>query len=167
MSMEQKDKQEEAQRFLSFALGNEGFAIPLLTVKEVIALPEITALPGTPPHFLGIMNLRGQIIPIVDLRLKLKTRKAGGEGSENAVVILDLAQVCVGVVVDSVDSVLTLGKSQVSPSPQVETSLNTDYLQGVARVGEKLVLLLDVQQVLDLEDKKIISQQQQTKPKAA
>ena len=92
------------ERYLCFSLGEETFAIPLLSVREVIAVPEITRVPQTPAHFMGIMNLRGQVISILDLRTKMgiKVQKT----SETPVIICDLSPLCVGVVVDSIQAVL-------------------------------------------------------------
>jgi purine-binding chemotaxis protein CheW len=85
-------------RYLSFSLGTEEYAIPLLAVKEVIAMPEFTSVPYTPSHFLGIMNLRGQVISVMDLRKKLGIKP--GSTAETAVIICDLSPLCIGVVVD-------------------------------------------------------------------
>jgi purine-binding chemotaxis protein CheW len=155
--MEQNQTESlDLQRYLNFLLGSEQFAIPLLAVKEVIAIPSITPLPETPSYFLGLMNLRGQVIPIVDLRIKLQIKKSESSLSENAVIILDLESVCIGLVVDSVSSVLSIEKSQISDCPEIETKLNARYLDGIARLDEKLVLLINVFHVLNIEDKKLI-----------
>lgn len=100
--MSEQDAGGVSQRYLTFRLAQEFFAIPLLQVKEVIAMPEVTPVPQTPPHFIGIMNLRGQVITVLDLRLKLGIKPQ--KGAETAVVIRDLADVSVGVVVDSVEA---------------------------------------------------------------
>ena len=138
-------------RFLAFALCNEEYAVPLLKVREVIALGDITPVPHTPAHFKGIMNFRGLVISVIDLRVKFKMQKAE-IGPETAIVILDLSPLCLGVVVDSVDSVLALTEEQISPSPDIESSVNNEYITGVARVDKKLILILDIEKTLSVDD---------------
>jgi purine-binding chemotaxis protein CheW len=140
----------EIQRFLAFSLGQEQFAVPLLSVKEVIAMPEYTPVPYTPAHFLGIINLRGQVISVIDMRTKFGIKPENS--AETAVIICDLAPLCVGIVVNSVNSVLSLTHSQINPKPQIESSKKTDHITGVTKIGERLCLLLYIAKALDLQD---------------
>ena len=149
------------QRFLAFSLGKEQYAVPLLQVKEVIGMIETTPMPYTPNYFRGIMNLRGQVISVIDLRLKFKMTKTSSE--QETIIILDLAPLSLGIVVDSVDSVLALSSEDISPSPDVETNIKTDYLMGVARKDKRLILLLDIAKTLSVEDLKAMKQQQASK----
>lgn len=155
--------QDEVNRFLNFTLGEEEFAIPLLSVKEVIAVPETTPIPHTPPHFLGIMNLRGQVISIIDLRKKFSMSAKNTE--ETSVIILDLKTQFLGVVVDSVNSVLAIKNSEVLEKPMIESSKSTEYITGVFRKNDHLVLLLDIFKTLSQEDK--TAMQKSTPVKAA
>ncbi len=138
-------------RFLAFALCNESYAVPLLKVREVIALGEITTVPYTASHFKGIMNLRGQVISVMDLRVKFKMQRADTT-AETAIVILDLSPLCIGVIVDSVDAVLALSSEDIIPPPDLESTISSDYLTGVARVDKKLVLILDIEKTLSVDD---------------
>ncbi len=142
-------------RYLCFGLGQEEFAIPLLTVKEVIGMPEITSVPQTPAHFMGIMNLRGRVISIMDLRLKMNIKPAPSE--ETTVIILDLGDYNLGMVVDRVNAVLALSDEQISEKPIIETGKATDYITGVFRKDERLVLLIDIGKALSIEDKSAIA----------
>ncbi len=137
------------ERYLTFSLGTEDFAIPLLKVKEVIALTEVTPLPQTPPYFLGIMNLRGQVITVLDLRTKLGIKPA--KNQETVVVICDLGTLCVGVVVDSVNSVVPVSEDKISPKPDM-TGAKSDSIIGVYQDEKNLVLLLDISKTLNLTD---------------
>ncbi len=158
--------QGDGARYLCFMLGEESYAIPLLSVKEVIAPPEITPVPQTPPYFLGIMNLRGQIISVMDLRTKLSIKPSAS--SETSVIICDLISSSIGIVVDSIDSVLSPTREALSAKPEIQSQRNTDYIEGVFRNGEQLVLLLDVVKTLSLGDHQVISQAvQPSRPKAA
>jgi purine-binding chemotaxis protein CheW len=141
-----------AGRYLAFSLGAESFAVPLLSVREVIAMPEVTPVPHTPAHFLGIMNLRGQIISVIDLRTKFKFKTQSTQSDETAVVICNLNGVTLGVVVDSVNYVLTVDSKQIQDKPQIERSVKSEYILGVTQKDDKLVLLVDLAQALDVSD---------------
>jgi len=148
-----------SERYLSFSLGAEEYAVRLLKVKEVIARPEITPVPQTPPYFLGIMNLRGQVISVLDLRLKLGIKAQ--QNSETAVIIFDLETVTIGVVVDSVNSVLAPSPEHISEKSDLQISSSHEYVEGVYRNDKRLVLFLNIAQALgfaDLERSKQISQ---------
>lgn len=149
----------QGSRYLSFSLGNERFAIPLLSVKEVIAIPEVTPIPFTPAHFKGIMNLRGQVISIIDLRQKMNIKSQ--PTAESAVVICDLSPLCLGVIVDSVDSVLSLEENEIKPRPDIESKQNVDYIIGVVEREKRLVLLLEIARALSVDDMRSIASQKQ------
>lgn len=139
----------QLERYLSFSLGAEEYAMPLLKVREVIAVPEVTPIPQTPSYFLGIMNLRGQVISVMDLRTKLGIKASNG--AETAVIICDLSPVSIGVVVDSVNAVLSPRSDEVSEKPDVQGSRTTEYITGVYRRGNGLVLFLDLAKMLDVK----------------
>lgn len=141
----------EKNRYLAFSIANEEFAIPLLVVKEVVALPETTRVPHTPTHFLGIMNLRGQVISIFDMRIKFNMKVENGP--ETAVIICDFGQLCFGVVVNSVDSVLTLSADEIKAKPDIDGRHNSEYITGIFNVAGRLILLLDIAKALNVEDR--------------
>lgn len=145
----------ELSRFIEFSLGNEDYAIPLLMVREVISVPDTTPIPKSPTHFLGIMNLRGQVISVVDLRKKLKVEAK--QDKEEAVIIVDIGGMNIGVVVDSINRVLAFSSDEVSEMPEVENQLNTHYIFGVYKKENSLTVLLDIAKVLDLKDLDMIN----------
>jgi purine-binding chemotaxis protein CheW len=142
-------------RFLCFSLGVEEYAVPLLSVREVIGMPDVTPIPFTPNHFKGIMNLRGQVISVIDLRTKFNIKPS--EKPETSVIICDIGESSLGVVVDSVNSVIHPEANEISSRPTIESSKNTDFISGVYRRGEDLVLLLDVNKALSVDDRNAIS----------
>jgi purine-binding chemotaxis protein CheW len=146
---------DQNHSFLRFSLANELFAMPLLLVREVIAYPEITEIPNTPKHFLGIMNLRGQIISIIDLRDKLHIKN--DFTPETTVIICDLVSCTIGIVVDSVDSVLNIQQSEIKQKPDFQGPSATDYITGIVNLDGHLVLLIDISKALDLKDKEMAS----------
>ena len=147
----------EQKRYLSFSLGHEDYAIPLLNVKEVIAVPEITAIPFTPNYFLGIMNLRGQVISLIDLRQKLGIKS--DKDAEASVIICDISPLVIGVVVDSINAVVSPTQSELSEKPDIQGSRNTEYITSVYRRDNRLVLLLEISKALGLEDLRLATQQ--------
>ncbi len=143
------------ERYLCFSLGSEGYAIPLLTVKEVIALPEVTPVPNTPSHFLGIMNLRGQVISIIDLRAKMGIKAS--PTSETAVVICDLNNLSLGIVVDAINSVLHPKADEVAERPNLSGNKAAEYVTAVYHHGgDKMLLFLDLNKVF-AEDLKLVN----------
>lgn len=137
-------------KYICFNLGIEKYAIPLLTVKEVIRVPEITAVPQTAPHFLGIMNLRGQVISIMDLRKKLNLTESNSV--ETTVMVLNFGKNHLGVVVDCINYVVSLSDADISDKPVVSSNQNTDYITGVYRKENELILVLDIAKALSVEE---------------
>jgi purine-binding chemotaxis protein CheW len=160
MSIGEMNKQNsgnsEVFRFLEFSLGTEDYAIPLLSVREVISVPETTPIPKAPVHFLGIMNLRGQVISVVDLRTKLKI-KPKENNHEESVIIVDINGMNLGIVVDSINKVLAFTEESINEVPEIETQVNAEYIQGVFRKDDSLTVLLDVAKVLDIKDIKALA----------
>lgn len=147
-----------ADRFLAFSLGPEEYAIPLLAVREVIAVPDITPVPQSPTHFLGIMNLRGQVISVLDLRTKFGIKPQSTE--ETSVIILDLQDHALGVVVDSVNSVVSPSADQMSDPPEMEGNRNADAITKVFRKENNLVLILDIFKTLSKDDRSALARSQ-------
>ena len=141
---------KSSERYLSFTLGDQHFAIPLLAVREVIALPEVTKIPYAPAYFCGIMNLRGTVIAVIDLRKKLQINPAAHR--EETVIISDLGQITMGVVVDSVDLVLNVDKEHVLPKPSMQTAVKSDYITAVYHHKDQLIIFLDLIKSLNVED---------------
>lgn len=148
-------KGDTSGRFLCFTLGKEKFAIPLLQVKEVLGNVETTAIPQAPPHFKGIMNLRGQVISVIDLRTKLKIGKPDIT-PETTIIIMDFAPLCLGVIVDSVDCVAMYEGKDLSEPPDTDSSMKADFITGVARTENSLTLILDLKAMLNTNDFKVI-----------
>lgn len=136
------------KRFLCFEVNEQQYAIPLLVAKEVIAVPQITPVPGSDSANLGIINLRGQIISLYDLRLKLGLKRNIHE--KTIAIILDSENASAGVVVDSVDSVLTLEDDQISPPTKIDSSNMGRNIKGVCKHDSKLILVIDIGGVFNL-----------------
>ena len=150
-----------SHRYISFSLAGKEYAIPLLSVKEVIAIPEITLTPFSPAHFLGITNLRGQIIPIMDLRLKMGF--TANNTPETVVIICDLQGINLGIMVDSVNSVISPESNEIAEAPDMESYRDTEYILGIYKQEKMLTLIIDLGKLLDSPDFKFLKSQQSHK----
>lgn len=148
----------EDRRFLVFSLGNEQFAIPLLKVKEVIAAVETRPVPQSPPHFKGLLDLRGLVISIIDLRTKMKINKKE-VGATPSIIILDYGTEPLGVIVDSVDYVFNLNPDEISPPPTIHSGTQSDFITGVFSKDKKMILLLDILSALGVDELKLLKKQ--------
>lgn len=147
---------ENANRYIEFSLGHERYALPLMMVKEVISVPVPTPIPNSAPHFLGIVNLRGNIISIIDLRSKLKIKK-NADLPEESVIIIDAGISLMGIVVDSINKVLTFKEGELSDMPAVETQVDAGFISGIYKSEKDLVILLDIAKVLDVKDRELLA----------
>lgn len=138
------------QRYLVFRLGDEKFGVPLLSVREVIGVPEVTPVPNMPSYFKGIMNLRGQVISVMDMRAKLGLKP--NASGESVVVIFDLNPLSIGVIVDSVEYVLNADPASLSDKTDVLGSKKNEYITQIYRAEEGLILFVDISKALSLED---------------
>lgn len=147
MFNKEKNASLETQRFLEFNLGDESYAIGLLKVKEVITPPEITPIPKAPAYVCGLINLRGTVLTVIDLRRKLGIQPTQ-DVSQNAVIIFDLDERFVGVVVDSIQKVLNISESGIKPVPDSDGQ-SMSHLLGILHHDDKLTMWLDPKMLLD------------------
>lgn len=144
-------QQADSHQYLSFALGNEAYAIDILKVQEIRGYEAVTPIANTPAYIKGVTNLRGNIVPIVDLRLKFNV----GEASYNeftVVIILNLGARVVGIVVDGVSDVVLLKGGDIRPAPQFSSVFDTRYVSGLAMVGEQMLIVVDIEQLIRSSD---------------
>ena len=139
-----------AGRYICFTLGNEKFAIPLLQVKEVIGNIDITPVPQSPAFYEGIMNLRGQIIPVIDLRTKLGIKK--GPSKEVTIIILDFDPHSLGVIVDSIESVNSYESKDISVAEEADLFIKAEFILGVAKKEKELTMILHLKAILHIAD---------------
>jgi purine-binding chemotaxis protein CheW len=140
-----------AQEYLSFQLGSVEYGIDLLKVQEIRSYEAPVRIAGTPAHVRGVLNLRGVIVPVVDLRLQLGLAEAGFD-QFTVNIILHLAQGTVGAVVDAVSDVTQLTQEQIRPAPQFDGAVDADYITGVGTLGDderqRMLLLLDIEKLM-------------------
>ncbi|MGV1099900.1 chemotaxis protein CheW [Thiovibrio sp. JS02] len=142
---------ELAGKYLTFSLGKEDYGVGILSVREIIGVMEITAVPHTPTYIKGVINLRGRVIPVLDLRLKFGMSPQ--EYNERTCIIVvevqgQTAPVQVGMVVDSVSEVLNVAAGEIEPPPSLGTSAETENILGMAKIKGEVKILLDVDKVV-------------------
>lgn len=139
------------QEFLVFTLGDEEYGIDILKVQEIRGCDQVTRIANTPAFIKGVTNLRGVIVPIVDLRIKFS--QVDVDYNDNTVVIvLNLGQRVVGIVVDGVSDVLSLTAEQIRPAPEFAVTLSTEYLTGLGALGDRMLILVNIEKLLNSEE---------------
>jgi purine-binding chemotaxis protein CheW len=141
--------------FLTFALGEQQYGVDILKVQEIRGYEGVTTIPNTPPHIKGVINLRGTIVPVLDLRIKFHLGEARYDGF-TVMIILNLGTRTVGVVVDSVSDVVQLRAEQIRPAPALGAGVDARYLVGVGVIDKRMVLLIDIERLLGAEDLALI-----------
>lgn len=152
---EQSEKQHlsgEQVQVVSFHLGNEEYGVDISGVQEIIRMVEITHVPRAPRFMQGVINLRGQLIPIIDLRTRFGMNAAEHTKSTR-IVVTEIGTKKVGIIVDSVSEVLNIPIEQVEEAPEMIAGVGTEYIQGVGKVNERLIVLLDLTMVITGDEK--------------
>jgi len=142
----------ETVQVVSFHLGTEEYGVDISQVQEIIRMVEITHVPRAPHFMEGVINLRGQLIPIIDLRTRFSMQRAEHTKSTR-IVVTEIGSKRVGIVVDSVSEVINIPLESVEPAPDMIAGVGTEYIQGVGKVGERLIILLDLTMVISGEEK--------------
>ena len=140
-----------ATEVLSFRLGAEEYALSILKVQEIRGYDNVTRIASAPDYLKGVVNLRGIIVPVIDMRIKLNIGKATYDAF-TVVIVLNINGHTIGVVVDSVSDVVTLTPDQVKPAPDLGASVAAEYLQGLGTVGERMLILLDIDKLLSSDE---------------
>jgi len=144
-----------AGEFLTFVLGSEAYGLEILKVQEIRGYDAVTQIANTPAFIKGVINLRGKIVPIVDLRVKFNMGKV--EYNEfTVVIILNLGGRVVGIVVDGVSDVMQLDESQIRAVPDIVASIDTQYITGLASVGEKMFILVDIEKLMNSQEMQLM-----------
>jgi len=150
----------EQEQFLTFLLGGEPFAISILVVKEIIEYGQLTAVPMMPDFIRGVINLRGQVLPVIDLSARFG-RQQSEIARRTCVVIVEMdndgEKQDVGVVVDSVSEVMDIAANAIQPAPAFGAKIRADFISGMVEVGERFVIILNVDQVLSIDEMAVLA----------
>lgn len=139
-------------QLVTFSIAEEEFGVEILRVQEIIRLMPITRVPNAPPAVEGVINLRGKVIPVIDLRRRFEMDAAEAD-EHTRIIVMDLHDRVVGFVVDAVREVLRIEGSAIEPPPQVVSGIGSEYLKGMGRIDDRLLILLDLDRLLSDSEK--------------
>jgi purine-binding chemotaxis protein CheW len=138
-------------KYLTFFMGDEEYGIEILKVRDIIGMMAITPVPRTPEFVKGVLNLRGKIIPVIDLRTKFRLDTTVKE-TQTCIIVVDLGKIKMGIVIDKVSEVLDIASKDIEKTPSFGVNLNTDFILGMGKIAERVVILLDINLVLTEEE---------------
>ena len=145
----------ENREFLVFSLGDEEYAIDILKVQEIRGYENVTRIANAPEFIKGVTNLRGVIVPIVDLRIKFHFDKVE-YGGQTVVIVVNVADRVVGIVVDGVSDVMTLTPDQIKPAPEFGVTLSSDFLSGLGSLDDRMLVLVDIDKLLTSDEMALV-----------
>ncbi|KUO52798.1 MAG: chemotaxis protein CheW [Desulfitibacter sp. BRH_c19] len=154
MSTTENVRREEEQ-LVVFNLSGETYGVDISTVREIIRMQIITEVPRTPDFVEGVINLRGKVIPVIDLHKRFDLRLVE-ETSQSRIMVVEVENITVGMIVDSVSEVLRIPKDNIDPPPPVISGVDSAYLRGVGKLENRLIILLDLNQVLHEKEKETL-----------
>jgi purine-binding chemotaxis protein CheW len=153
----------ETTQYLTYKLGDETFALDITKVREVLDFTTVTKVPRTPEFMRGVINLRGSVVPVVDLRLKFGMTKT--ENSVNTCIIITEVAVdgdttILGCLADSVQEVLDLDEEHIAPAPRIGTKLRTEFIKGMGKRDDRFIIILDIDKVFSSDELALVKQEQ-------
>ena len=151
------DEEEDTQKgkYLTFIIGNESYGIGIEFVTEIIGILPITEIPELPEYIRGIINLRGEIIPVMDIRLRFK-KELKEYNERTCIVVIDINDNSVGLIVDSVAEVITIPDEDIVPPPSLNGGLSNRYIKGIGKVGNEVKLILECEKLLSKDELEIL-----------
>lgn len=145
----------EGGKFLTFLMANEKYGLEILKVREIIGMMDVTSVPTTPAFIRGVINLRGKVIPVVDLRLKFGI-EAREDTQRTCIIVVQIAhpgqEMIMGIIVDEVSDVLDIDRNQIEPPPSFGANIRTDFILGMGKADQKVLTMLDIDRVLSEQD---------------
>lgn len=142
---------EEQQEFLTFVLGDENYALDIMTVKEIRGYENVTKIANAPDFIKGVINLRGDIVPIIDLRIKFQVGKATYD-EFTIVIMLMIQDRIVGIVVDEVSDVIKVKEQDIKPPPEFGIAFDSSYLHGLSTINEQMIILVNIQKLISSDE---------------
>ncbi len=150
-TFEIQNEDTQKGRFLTFTLGKEEYGIEIRYVTEIIGIQSITKIPELPDYLKGIINLRGKIIPVMDVRLRFK-KEPRDYTDRTCIIVIDINEISIGLIVDTVSEVITIEDENIVPPPNFKTGFNNKYVKGIGKIGNDVKLLLDCEKILSEEE---------------
>ncbi len=152
---EQTKKSSLDGKFLTFVLSDEEYGIEILKVREIIGLMDITTVPQTPDHMKGVINLRGKVIPVIDLRMKFSMQEEE-HTQETCVIVVEVTDTSIGIIVDSVSEVADINGGDIEDAPKFGQGIDTSFIMGLGKVKDKIIIMLDIECVLSSEELEMV-----------
>ncbi|RRD70090.1 MULTISPECIES: chemotaxis protein CheW [unclassified Desulfovibrio] len=156
MDLSQKKQEDELLQLVTFSIGDEEFGVNILKVQEIIRSMEITKVPRAPEFVEGVINLRGKVIPIIDLRRRFGL-KPKAHDKNTRIIVIEITNIVVGFVVDAVSEVLRIPASTVEPPPPVVAGVDSEYISGVGKLADRLLIMLDLDRLLSSDDMELLT----------
>ncbi|MFW6365481.1 MAG: chemotaxis protein CheW [Spirochaetota bacterium] len=141
----------EENQFVTFLIGGESYGVEVLCVSEILGMTEITPVPNTFNFMKGVINLRGEVVPVVDMRLKFGMNEKEYD-SFTVIIIVEVKKRLVGMIVDAVSDVANIPVGSIQNTPHFTTRIETDFIRGIGQLGEQLIIILDVDRILTTEE---------------
>lgn len=151
MSNLEAQKDDRLLQLVTFSIAQEEFGVEILKVQEIIRTLEITKVPRAPDFVEGVINLRGKVIPIIDLRCRFGIQSIA-RGKDTRIIVIEISQMVVGFVVDSVSEVLRIPASTVEPPPSIVSGIDSEYINGVGKLNDRLLIMIDLNKLLSKEE---------------
>ncbi len=152
LGIDEEEEDTQANRFMTFRIGSESFGIGIRNIREIIELQKISEVPDMPDFVKGVINLRGKVIPVIDLRLRFKL-EARAYDDRTCIIISEIRDSTIGFIVDSVEEVCEIVGSNIDPSPNFKNaSAGEKYISGIGKINETVKILLDVEKLLNKEN---------------
>jgi len=154
---EELDEDAQKNRFLTFHLGKESYGIEIQFVKEIIVMQEITKVPDLPESIIGVVNLRGNVISVMDMRKRFHLRSREID-DRTCIIVVNIADLAIGLLVDTVNEVLNIPEEQVDPPPKTHSGIKNNYILGIGKVENQVKILLDIEKILHEDEMELIEQ---------
>lgn len=154
------DNQGSVVQYVTFCLGKELFGVEVQRAREILNLCSMTEVPQTPDFMLGVINLRGQVVPVIDMRLKLNI-EAGEDTQDTCIIVVEILvddePIIIGLLADAVSEVMDILDSQIEPPPKLGTKINTEFIKGMGNVDGEFLILLDIDRVFNADEAEFVS----------
>jgi len=154
-------------QYVTFSLGDELFGVEVTRTREILSLTPVTKVPQTPDYLLGVINLRGQVVPVVDMRLKLGL-PAGADTEDTCIIVVEVQvddeSIVVGALADAVREVLEVRSDQIEPPPRLGTRLNTEFITGMGKINEQFMIMLNIDRIFNSDELILVQDAGQVPP---
>ncbi len=154
---ERRETSSVEGKYLTFVLGDEIYGIEILKAREIIGLMDITTVPQTPDHMKGVINLRGKVIPVIDLRMKFEMQEEE-HTQETCVIVVEVNGTSIGIIVDSVSEVSDISGGEIENAPKFGNGIDTSFIMGLGKVKDQIIILLDIDAVLSSDELKMVEE---------